>query len=571
MSYVALYREWRPKTFDDVVEQSGTVRILKNAINNDRIGHAYLFCGTRGTGKTSIAKIFSRAINCLNPQDGNPCNECEICKGILNGSIMDVIEIDAASNNSVDNVRDIISEIAYVPTVAKYKVYIIDEVHMLSTGAFNALLKTLEEPPDHVIFILATTDPNKLPATVLSRCQRFDFKRISQESIVERLQDICNASNVQADNDALIYIAQASDGALRDAISILDQCLSMINETLTYEDVLKLLGVVNDDFTGKMVSEIIAGDVDSCLDLINTLLSEGKELLRFQEELIQYFRDLLIVKSVNNTTGLVFVKPDILTLMKNQAAQLEQNEIIFFIRELASLERDLKLSTQKKIVFEVTIIKLCTRTYAEEQPVQASHTSVQHGAQKTAFEQAPRTNPQSSNQNRPVSKAVQKAEPSAPRENREEPEDGARASGRPLDSSDLRDVISELKSRGDMKVLTYLSGVRAVYFSDKQINLIFGGKGNDIKKTSMQEKVNSDIIHEVFGKILQKEYIIKYYTEEEYAHVDFGDEANSHHSGGRKSSLSSDNNIGNASNSANLIDRLKKLEDSDSGVSIEFL
>ncbi|HQA57033.1 MAG TPA: DNA polymerase III subunit gamma/tau, partial [Acetivibrio sp.] len=272
MAYLALYRKWRPLVFEDVVEQEHVVKTLRNSINTGRIAHAYLFSGTRGTGKTTMAKIFSRAVNCLNPKDGDPCNECEICKGILNGSLLDVIEIDAASNNGVDNVRELRDEVVYTPSKAKYKVYIIDEVHMLSTGAFNALLKTLEEPPSHVIFILATTEPHKLPATILSRCQRFDFRRISVDSIAKRIEYIAGESGVDIKEDASRLIAKLSDGALRDAISILDQCISLGNKELTYEDVLKVVGLVTDTFIVEVVDNIKNQDVGKVLEAVNRLV-----------------------------------------------------------------------------------------------------------------------------------------------------------------------------------------------------------------------------------------------------------------------------------------------------------
>ncbi|HPU41417.1 MAG TPA: DNA polymerase III subunit gamma/tau, partial [Acetivibrio clariflavus] len=300
MSYLALYRKWRPMVFEDVVEQEHVVKTLKNSILAGRIAHAYLFCGTRGTGKTTMAKIFSRAINCLNSKDGDPCNECEICKGILNGSLLDVIEIDAASNNSVDNVREIRDEVVYTPSKARYKVYIIDEVHMLSTGAFNALLKTLEEPPGHVVFILATTEPHKLPATILSRCQRFDFRRIPVESIVKRIGYIAENSGVSIEEEGLRLIARMSDGALRDAISILDQCISLGNKHLTYEDVLSIVGIVNNTFVADVVDAINTKEVDRVLQLINVLVMDGKNITQFVSDLILYYRNLLICSTSKN-------------------------------------------------------------------------------------------------------------------------------------------------------------------------------------------------------------------------------------------------------------------------------
>ena len=256
----ALYRVYRPKTFEDVVGQEHIVKTLKNQIKNNNIGHAYLFSGTRGTGKTSTAKIFARAVNCLNPINEEPCNECEICIDTLNDNIMDIVEIDAASNNSVDDIRELRESVKYTPSKAKYKVYIIDEVHMLSQGAFNALLKTLEEPPSYVIFILATTEPHKIPATILSRCQRFDFKRVSSKDIADRMSYICEKENIQAEDKALSLIARNSQGALRDALSILDQCMSFGNEKIEHNDVIELLGTVNIDELFELSQSIIDCD-----------------------------------------------------------------------------------------------------------------------------------------------------------------------------------------------------------------------------------------------------------------------------------------------------------------------
>ena len=286
MSYIALYRKWRPLVFEEVVEQKHVIEALKNSVKMQRISHAYLFCGTRGTGKTTVARIFSRAINCLSPKDGNPCNECEICKGILNGSILDVIEIDAASNNSVDDIRNIRDEVVYAPSRAKYKVYIIDEVHMLSTGAFNALLKTLEEPPSHAVFFLATTEPHKLPSTILSRCQRFDFRRISAEGVAQRLTDISQASGVSIDKEAALLIAKISEGALRDAITLLDQCMARGKENITRDDVINIAGLVNLDFTSQLVDALIKRDVNAVIKLVDELVMSGKDIAAFVSDLI---------------------------------------------------------------------------------------------------------------------------------------------------------------------------------------------------------------------------------------------------------------------------------------------
>ncbi|NMB95362.1 MAG: DNA polymerase III subunit gamma/tau [Clostridiaceae bacterium] len=359
MSYIALYRKWRPMIFEDVVEQEHIVRSLKNSVCNDHIAHAYLFCGTRGTGKTTMAHILARAINCLNPQKGNPCNECEICRGIISGSILDVIEIDAASNNSVDNIREIRDEVVYSPSQAKFKVYIIDEVHMLSTGAFNALLKTLEEPPARVVFILATTEPHKLPATILSRCQRYDFRRITSRSIAKHLNKIALASNVKVEQEALDLIARLSDGALRDALSILDQCISMGSDDIKYEDVLTITGVVNETFVASFAEALNKKDINESLVKVNTLFMEGKDISQFVIELITYYRNLLICNTIDDPSQIIETSDESLRVMKSQAGLLDRSFIISVINELSSLEVSLKWSSQPRIMLEVALIKMC--------------------------------------------------------------------------------------------------------------------------------------------------------------------------------------------------------------------
>ena len=297
MSYTALYRKFRPLTFEEMVGQEHITKTLKHQIMAGRIGHAYLFSGGRGTGKTSSAKILARAINCLNPKNGEPCNECEICKGILAGSLTDVVEMDAASNNSVEDIRSIREEVNFLPTLAKYRIYIIDEVHMLSTGAFNALLKTLEEPPEHVKFILATTEPQKLPATILSRCQRFDFKRLSNQDISKRLKVICDKSKIEITKEALHLIAILADGALRDGISILERCLQDGETQIGEEKIRDLVGIPKLEYIQEISQAIITYDVDTAINVTNTVLNEGKELNNFLWEIIKYIKDVLVLKT----------------------------------------------------------------------------------------------------------------------------------------------------------------------------------------------------------------------------------------------------------------------------------
>jgi DNA polymerase-3 subunit gamma/tau len=360
MSYIALYREWRPTRFADVVEQEHVVKALRYSVSTGRIAHAYLFCGTRGTGKTTMAHILSRAVNCLDPHDGEPCNKCEICLEILSGSSVDVLEIDAASNNSVDNVRSIRDEVIYAPVKAKRKVYIIDEVHMLSTGAFNALLKTLEEPPEHVIFILATTEPHKLPATILSRCQRFDFRRISLDSIVGRLNKIASSDNVTLDPDAAKLIARMADGAMRDAISLLDQCMSQGRKTIVYDDVLSVVGIVNDEFMTGFIADMLDKNVVKLLQNISRLVADGRDAAHFVSDLVMYFRNLMICKSTGDKCeDLIDVPSAVLSIMKKQAAAISLDEIMRYIRELSALENGLKYAINPRVLLEVTLIKIC--------------------------------------------------------------------------------------------------------------------------------------------------------------------------------------------------------------------
>ncbi len=365
MSYTALYRKWRPLVFEDVVEQEHVVRTIKNTVKSERIAHAYLFCGTRGTGKTTMAKIFARAINCLDPKDGDPCNECEVCRGILDESILDVVEIDAASNNSVDNVREIRDEVVYAPSQAKYKVYIIDEVHMLSSGAFNALLKTLEEPPGHVVFILATTDPHKLPATILSRCQRFDFKKITPAGIAERVRVIARASGIQIDDEGSLLIARLADGALRDALSILDQCIAEGNNNITYENVLDAIGIVSDDFISQIVDNIESKNVEGLVADVERLSASGRDILRFASDLVLYFRNLLICKLSKNPENILDVGKQYLDKMIVQSEAFSKERLIGTIKELSSFETQLKYALNQRVFLEVMLISISVGSYGQ--------------------------------------------------------------------------------------------------------------------------------------------------------------------------------------------------------------
>ena len=362
MEHVALYRLYRPMNFDDIVEQEHAVAALRQSVILGKIGHAYLFCGTRGTGKTSIAKVFSRAINCQHPVNGNPCNECEICKGVIDGSLLDVIEMDAASNNSVDNIRRICDEVMFMPAKAKYKVYIIDEVHMLSTGAFNALLKTLEEPPAHAVFLLATTEPHRIPATILSRCQRYDFRRISNESIVKRLSFIAAKQNISIEPDALSAIATIGDGALRDSVSLLDQVSTTSGATtITRDDILRITGIVDEAFLHKFATALLEGRAADLLPLCRELAMDGRDLIRFTLDLAQYFRNLLVTRISANPQTLIESTSSAIADMKALASRTDSTTLLFFISRLSDLTNELKWSPSPRTSFEIMMLRLAAR------------------------------------------------------------------------------------------------------------------------------------------------------------------------------------------------------------------
>lgn len=361
MAYQSLYRRFRPINFDQVVGQEHITTTLKNQIIKGNIAHAYLFSGTRGTGKTSTAKIFARAVNCINNHDGNPCNECEICRGILDDSIMDVVEMDAASNNSVDDVRELREHVKYLPAKGKYKVYIIDEVHMLSKGAFNALLKTLEEPPKHLLFILATTEPQKLPATIISRCQRFEFKRLKVDDIVKNMQYICRELGIEVEERGLYLIARNSDGAMRDALSLLDQCISFTEGTITYDDILSILGIVNKDILFDISDAILDGDANECLNIIDDLIQNGKDVNQFIKDMILHFRNLMVAKSAQNLENIIDGSSEYIDRLEIQAEKTDMINIIKCLNILSELEGKAKYSSQPRIILEVGVIRLTSQ------------------------------------------------------------------------------------------------------------------------------------------------------------------------------------------------------------------
>ncbi len=359
MGYTALYRKFRPVCFDEVKGQDHIVKTLKNQIKADRLGHAYLFYGTRGTGKTSVAKIFAKAVNCEHPVDGSPCNVCASCRAIAAGSSMNVIEMDAASNNGVDNIREIREEVAYAPADGRYKVYIIDEAHMLSASAFNALLKTLEEPPSYVIFILATTDIHPIPATILSRCQQYDFHRLGQETIFEQLQELLREEHVEAEEKALRYIARKGDGSMRDALSLLDQCISYyLGEKLTYDRVLEVLGAVDTDVFSDLLRKLLKGKLTEAISTLDQLIMQGYDLTQFVNDFTWYMRNLMLLKASEDMEDVLDVSTENLAQLKEEAAMIRSDTLMRYIRIFSELSGTIRHATNKRISVEMAMIEL---------------------------------------------------------------------------------------------------------------------------------------------------------------------------------------------------------------------
>lgn len=498
--------------FEDVVEQEHVVKTLKNSISSGRVAHAYLFCGTRGTGKTTMAKIFSRAINCENSSNGDPCNECEICKGILNGSLLDVIEIDAASNNSVDNVREIRDEVVYTPSKARYKVYIIDEVHMLSSGAFNALLKTLEEPPGHAVFVLATTEPHKLPATILSRCQRFDFRRIPVESIVKRIEYIAKNSEVSIEAEGLKLIARMSDGALRDAISILDQCISLGNKHLTYEDVLSVVGIVNNTFVADVVDAINAKEVDRVLQLVNVLVMDGKNVTQFVSDLVLYYRNLLICSTSRNPEEIIEASKEMIERMNGQCKSLSNIEITSAIKELSSLEATMKWSTHARVLLEVALIKLCENKIDSSDAgigeridfLEKKINDMLANGIKASPSEAKILNDDNKKkdvQNGPSIKDQTQM-------GREIKVDLKNIAGNMKGMEIWNDVLNDLKQNGRMVLYSYLLDTKAVEVDSRIVGIVFPSEKSYFK-INVSKNENAEILENYIGKRLGREVRIK--------------------------------------------------------------
>ena len=515
MAYTALYRKFRPTTFADVVGQEHITKTLRNQIIADRVGHAYLFNGGRGTGKTSSAKILARAINCLNPKDGEPCNECEICRGALNGSLTDIVEMDAASNNSVEDIRSIREEVNFLPTKAKYRVYIIDEVHMLSPGAFNALLKTLEEPPEHVKFILATTEPQKLPATILSRCQRFDFKRISNEDIIKRLKVVCNESNIEITDSALNIIAVLSEGAMRDALSILERCIQDGENKIDEDKIKDLVGIPKIAFVNSITEAIIDYDIDKALKSMDDILNEGKDLNNFLWEIIKYIKDILIYKSSKKAD---LYSEDEIANINAISEKITKEKLVNLIYELSKLETDMKWSTQKTIMFQAGIIKLCSNEFDSssniEERVDKIEKYLKSGRVAVNTMQVPvSATPVNQTQNYNLNNRVQ----STPTVASNTVKQNTMANKPKQYSSDLSKswptIVKDLKQNGKIVLYTNLMNTSAEEINDMTVGIKFPNGLSSFGKTVLEKQENIKEISTLVSMACGKEMQIKYISE----------------------------------------------------------
>lgn len=485
--YTALYRKWRPQLFEDVCGQEQITVTLKNELKNNKLSHAYLFCGTRGTGKTSTAKLLAKAVNCKNPQDHNPCNRCESCVSINEGNSIDVYEIDAASNRGIDDIRNLREAIKFTPTLGKYKVYIIDEVHMLTNEAFNALLKTLEEPPEYVLFILATTEPHKLPATILSRCQRFDFKRISVEEITGRLQKVCDKEDLAAEESALRLIARNADGAMRDALSILDQCAVYGNKQIAVDTALAVLGIANNEFLFKAADAINKEDAGAAILLVDELAACGKDMNQFIKDMLMHYRNLLMTKVVERCEEIIDMSKEGIELLKKQAAEYSKENIIRCIKLLSELENESKWASNPKILLEIAIVRLCKLGSDESldglmaRLAKIEDTIAVGGVVVTA---APASHDGSSG-----SDAAKKEKPV-------EAKPKASPPARLNDANFLEKwsgFIQELKSKGKIKLRTYLALAKPVKFDAGALVLMFENGDAHCKEAIEAPANKSDI------------------------------------------------------------------------------
>lgn len=517
----ALYRVYRPKTFGDVVGQEHIVKTLKNQIKNNNIGHAYLFSGTRGTGKTSTAKIFARAVNCLNPINEEPCNECEICIDTLNDNIMDIVEIDAASNNSVDDIRELRESVKYTPSKAKYKVYIIDEVHMLSQGAFNALLKTLEEPPSYVIFILATTEPHKIPATILSRCQRFDFKRVSSKDIASRMSYICKKENIEAEEKALSLIARNSQGALRDALSILDQCISFGNEKIEYNDVIELLGTVNIDELFELSQSIIDENTKKSLEILNEFIIWGKDIRNLINDLIDHFRNLMVCKVSKDLDEIISLPEESIERLKEQSQNVNINDLIRILNILSETQDSMKSSSNTRILAEVTIMKIAQPMFDESKEalikrIENLEEKIESGNIKVSTVQI--------EQSKDVKSQI--IEDNKVEENKEDVAyEEVKSEDVRLVESSWKKITHKIKDDRKLSVAALLKEVNTFNVKDNILYLIFNDNFS-FARSRLNSKETIEYIESIIREVLNRSFNIQIYLKSEVASLNLSETIN---------------------------------------------
>ena len=511
----ALYRVYRPKTFEDVVGQEHIVKTLKNQIKNNNIGHAYLFSGTRGTGKTSTAKIFARAVNCLNSIDEEPCNECEICVDTLNDNIMDVVEIDAASNNSVDDIRELRESVKYTPSKAKYKVYIIDEVHMLSQGAFNALLKTLEEPPSYVIFILATTEPHKIPATILSRCQRFDFKRVSSKDIANRMAYICEKEDIQAEEKALNLIARNSQGALRDALSILDQCMSFGNEKIEYNDVIELLGTVNIDELFELSQSIIDENTKKALQILNEFIIWGKDIRNLINDLIDHFRNLMVCKVSKDLDDIISLPEEIIERLQEQSKTININDLIRILNILSETQDSMKSSSNTRILAEVTMMKIAQPMFDESKEalikrIENLEQIIESGSIKAVTVQ---------NESQEISKSgTENKSFNTEEEKSDVVYEEVKSEDVKMVEASWKKIIQKIKDDKKPSIYALLKEVSNFYVKDNALFIVFNDNFS-FARSRLSSEETIKYIEQVIRQVLNRSFNLKIYLKSEIANM----------------------------------------------------
>jgi DNA polymerase III subunit gamma/tau len=510
MSYMALYREWRPRVFEDLIGQDHIVKTLKNQLISGRVPHAYLFCGTRGTGKTSTAKILSKAVNCLNPHDGDPCNVCEICLETNEGTLIDVVEMDAASNRKIEHARDLIETVKYPPHKARHKVYIIDEVHMLTTEAFNALLKTIEEPPSYVIFILATTDPQKVPATILSRCQRFDFKRIKTDNVAKRLRKIVSEKGIYAEDEALEAIARVSDGAMRDALSILDQAISMSNGKIEYSDIGTMLGLTSNRHMFNLVDSMSEGDVEAAIKMIDEIILNGKDILQFIKDLTKHFRNLLMIKISKTPENIIDAGEDAINNYKEQSKRLRSEEIMRGINILVEAENEAKLTSQWRILLEMAVIKFCRREYDTSIEMVLNRLNMLEDKIKSGDVVVSISNKNEAGAAQVIKKALEKPKQEKQILENNEVYDSNTGS---ISLDEVRgawqDMLNLIKGSRKMSIYAWLINGDPSDIKGNNITITFNDQYS-FSKTNLERPENKSVVEENFSKALNKPVKITY-------------------------------------------------------------